>query len=259
MSDKEIIWITGASSGIGEAVALRLAQGSPHRVIVISARSTEKLKALEEQIVQCGATGVVKSVDVTDREAVLKAGREIHEEFGAVHTLITSAGNFIPSEPGEEFPSEEYVGQMRVNYEGTLYALEAVVPDMVERGRGTIGIVSSVVGYRGLPRAAAYAASKAALIAFTESMRFHLEPKGIQVSVINPGFVKTPLTDKNDFPMPFIVSSEEAAKHIVNGLERGRDEIHFPKIFSWLLKLLRIIPFPVYKFLIRNTVVRSRS
>ena len=118
---------------------------------------------------------------------------------------------------------------------------------MLERGRGVIAPVASLAGYRGLPRAGAYGASKAAMINFLDSIRFHLEPKGLKIVIINPGFVKTPLTDKNDFRMPFLVSAEESARYISKGIMKGKREVAFPYLFSRLLKVGRMLPAPLYE------------
>jgi short-subunit dehydrogenase len=130
------------------------------------------------------------------------------------------------------------------------------MPAMIARGTGQIAIVSSVAGYRGLPRAIAYSATKAALIAMAESLKFDLDQTGVMINVINPGFVKTPLTDRNDFPMPFLMPVEAAAKRIADGLARGRFEIAFPRRFAAILKLMRILPYALYFPLVGRTTQR---
>jgi short-subunit dehydrogenase len=125
-----------------------------------------------------------------------------------------------------------------------------VLPQMVARGSGHIAAVASLAGYRALPAAVEYGASKAAVIHLLDGLRFDLEPKGVQVTVINPGFVRTPLTDKNRFTMPFLIEADDAAERIVRGLERGKTEIHFPAPMSWTLKLMRLLPYPLYARLI---------
>ena len=147
---------------------------------------------------------------------------------------------------------------MRLNYFGVLYGMEAVLPGMLARGRGHIAGMASLAGYRAVPTAAAYGASKAALIHALESLRFDLDPKGIRVTVINPGFVRTPLTERNRFRMPFLMDVERAAAIIVSGLERDRKEIHFPRVFSTILKLARVLPFPVYERLIKRATAGQR-
>ena len=139
---------------------------------------------------------------------------------------------------------------MTVNYFGVVYGIEAVVPGMLARAHGHIAAVASVSGFRALPAAGAYGASKAAVIHLLNSIRFDLEPHGIRITVINPGFIKTPLTDRNRFPMPFLMPVDEAARRIVDGLERDRKEIHFPRALTWTLKALRVLPYPVYERII---------
>ena len=136
---------------------------------------------------------------------------------------------------------------MQLNFGGMLYCIEAVLPGMLERKKGWIAPIASLAGYRGLPRAAAYGASKSAMIHFLESIRFHLKSKGITISIVNPGFVKSPLTDKNDFYMPFLVSASRSAEIICNGIERGKREVAFPFPFNWILKVARMLPDPIYE------------
>jgi short-subunit dehydrogenase len=135
---------------------------------------------------------------------------------------------------------------VNVNLTGTANALAAIMPAMIARRSGQIAIVSSVAGYRGLPRAIAYSATKAALIAMAESLKFDLDRVGVMVNVVNPGFVKTPLTDRNEFPMPFLMSVEAASERIVTGLARGRFEVCFPRRFAYMLKAMRMLPYALY-------------
>jgi short-subunit dehydrogenase len=143
-----------------------------------------------------------------------------------------------------------------VNLIGTANALAAVMPSMIARSRGQIAIVSSVAGYRGLPRAIAYSATKAALIAMAESLKFDLDRAGVMVNVVNPGFVKTPLTDRNDFPMPFLMRVEDASRRIVEGLASGRFEVCFPRRFAYILKAMRLVPYALYFPLVGRTTGR---
>lgn len=250
----KVLWLTGASSGIGEACALEFARRGAR--VVLTARRENELQRIAALVTQAGGTAECHPGDVTDRDRMHAIARAIEASLGPVDILVTSAGTYAPTDPSIRFDAEEHSANMRLNYGGTMNPIEAVLPGMIARKSGQLGIISSVVGYRGLPRATAYGPSKAALINFAESARFHLEPRGVRVSIINPGFVKTPLTDKNDFAMPMRISAEEAARHIANGLERERREIHFPAGFSWALKFLRIIPYPLYHFLIRKQTQR---
>jgi NAD(P)-dependent dehydrogenase (short-subunit alcohol dehydrogenase family) len=160
--------------------------------------------------------------DVTDLAAVKECAAGIEGTHGPIDIVIANAGTYVASGPHESFDSAEYESIMRLNYGGMIHTIESVLPAMLERKRGHIVGVSSLVGYRGLPRAAAYGASKAAAINFLESLRFHTAPRGVPVTIVNPGFVKTPLTDKNDFEMPFLVPAEEAARIICRGIEKQK-------------------------------------
>jgi len=246
------VWLTGASSGIGEALALALAEEGAE--IVLTARSKERLLKLKERL--SGNTPAI-SIAPGDVSDVLRM-KEIAEKHGPFDVLLANAGNYIPSDTGGKFNSQEYLSLLSVNFGGLLYCMEGALPGMKKSGGGMICGVSSVVGYRGVPRAAAYGASKAAITYFLESARFDLEPLGIKVCVISPGFVKTPLTDKNTFTMPFRVSPEYAARKIIRGIKKEKLEIHFPWQFSWLSKFFRIIPFPLYHLIIkRSSLVRK--
>lgn len=250
----QIVWLTGASSGIGEALALRL--GRERCRVAITARRAESLEALAARIREAGGEALALPGDVQDRERMVAIVTEIGSKWGVPDLVVTCAGTYLPSEMSDGFQIDEYLRIMRLNFDGTLNAVAAALPAMRARRRGRLAIVSSLVGYRGLPRAAAYGASKAALINFFESARFHLERDGVGVTIVNPGFVKTPLTDKNDFEMPFLVSAEESAERIVEGLRRGKKEIHYPWQLSWIFKFLRIIPYPLYHAMIRKQVLR---
>lgn len=243
------VWVTGASSGIGAALVPVLA-GRGARVAV-SARRGELLESLAGEWRRAGADILVAPVDVTNREAVIETVHRIEEAWGGIDVAVLNAGSHKPrSGPG--FDTGQFVDATTLNYFGVLYGIEAVLPGMLRRGRGHIAGVASLSGYRGLPTAAAYGASKAALIHALESIRFDLEPRGITVTIVNPGFVRTPLTDKNRFHMPFLMEVDRAAAIIVAGLERGKKEIHFPRVFSSMLKLARVLPYPLYERIIRR-------
>lgn len=243
----KVVWLTGASSGIGEALALAL--GAEKTRLAITARRAGVVEELARRIEAAGGRCIAVPGDVTDEPRMKAAAAEIAASLGPVDLLVANAGTYKPTDP-LAWDTEEYAEQMRVNYFGMLNCIGAVLPAMLARRSGHISAVSSVVGYRGLPRGAAYGATKAAMINFLEAMRFHTAPQGVAVTIINPGFVKTPLTDKNEFPMPFIIPAEDAAQRIVRGLERAKKEIHFPGAFSWPLKLMRVLPYPIYERLV---------
>jgi short-subunit dehydrogenase len=249
------VWLTGASSGIGAALVPVLA-GRGARVAV-SARRGTLLESLATEWRRAGAEVLVAPVDVTDRAAVIEAVGRIEQAWGGIDLAVLNAGTHKPPS-GTGFDTSQFVDVMTLNYFGVLYGVEAVLPGMLQRRRGHIAGVASLAGYRGLPTAAAYGASKAALIHALESIRFDLEPRGILVTVVNPGFIRTPLTDQNRFHMPFLMEVDHAAALIVAGLERDRKEIHFPRVFSAMVKLARVLPFPLYERIVRRATSAQR-
>lgn len=238
------VWLTGASSGIGEALAFELAKRGAR--VAITARRAEVLNTMVEQIKAQGGSAWSFPGDVTNLDEMKRVVASIEETVGPIDVAIPNAGTHIFTVP-EQFNSAEYLSIMQLNFGGILFCLEAIIPRMLARGKGALAPVASLAGYRGLPRAAAYGASKSAAIHFLESIRFHLKTKGITISIVNPGFVKTPLTDKNDFQMPFLIDAPKAARIICNGIERGKREIAFPWPFTWVLKIARILPDPIYE------------
>lgn len=242
------VWLTGASSGIGEALIDPLARAGAR--LAISARRADRLEALAARQRAAGRDVITAPVDVTDRAAVAQAAASIEERFGGIDLAIFNAGGHSPIS-ALDFSPDPYEHLMRLNFFSVLYGIQAVLPGMLARGRGHLAAVASVAGYRALPTAGAYGASKAALMYAMDAMRFDVEPKGVQVTVINPGFVKTPLTDLNRFKMPALVDADDAAAIIVRGLERGKKEIHFPARFTWTLKLMRVLPYPIYERIVK--------
>jgi NAD(P)-dependent dehydrogenase (short-subunit alcohol dehydrogenase family) len=242
-----IAWVTGASAGIGRAVAEELA--SRGWQVAISARRAADLDAMAT----ANKNFLAVPCDITDAAGVAAALARIEGAGRPVALALLNAGTYVPTEI-TAFDLESWKRQIDVNLNGTAACLAALLPGMLARKAGQIGIVSSVSGYRGLPRAAAYGAGKAALINRAESLRLELAPRGVCVSLINPGFIRTPLTDKNDFPMPFLMEVAPAASRLVDGLASGRFETTFPKRFTWMLKLLRLLPYALYFRLLAGTV-----
>lgn len=243
------VWLTGASSGIGEALAYELARRGAR--VAITARRRELLDEIVSKITQAGGEAYSFPGDVLNLEEMKSLVDAIEKTVAPIDLAIPNAGTHLFTKP-EQFDSAEYLSIMQLNFGGVLHSLEAIIPRMLQRGGGHIAPVASLAGYRGLPRAAAYGASKSAVIHFLESIRFHLKPKGITITIVNPGFVKTPLTDKNDFYMPFLVSPEKAAKIICNGIERGKRTVAFPIPFSWIVGLAKFIPAPLYEKIVNQ-------
>ena len=236
----KVAWITGASSGIGRALALRLARDGWK--VAASARRAGELGALSRE-----SGGAIQPfpLDVCDREGVQATLSAIETGLGPVSLAVFAAGTYVSDTPSR-FDVDAMRKMVELNLMGTGHCLEALIPRMVERGQGQIGLVGSVSGYGGLPGGGVYGGTKSALITMAEAMVPELRLKGVRLSVINPGFVKTALTDANDFPMPFMISAEDAAERIVKGLRAARFEIAFPRRMVLSLKLLGLLPYPLY-------------
>ncbi|HSG95974.1 MAG TPA: SDR family NAD(P)-dependent oxidoreductase [Afifellaceae bacterium] len=245
-------WIIGASSGIGRELA-RLLDGKIGHVAV-SARSEDKLEKLAAQC----ATVVAYPLDVTDADAVAVGVGDIEAAAGPIDLAVLNAGTWQLMDVAELDLSAIRTG-IEVNYMGVVHAINALLPGMIARGRGHIAIVASVAGYRGLPRSAAYGPTKAALINLAETLRIELAPRGITISLVNPGFVDTPMTRDNPFPMPFIIPAQQAAQSLLAGLQRQKSEIIFPRTFVFAMKLLRLMPNAVYFWVIRTLVMKNET
>lgn len=249
------IWLTGATSGIGRALAERLLDDG-HRV-VLSARSDDKLAAL----CQGRDNATALALDISDPDAVKAAGQRIEAEFGGLDLVLLNAGTCEYLD-ARTFDMALVERVFTANLYGTLYCVDAALPLLrAARAEGRparLAATSSASAYMALPRAEAYGASKAAVSYFLESLRLDLAPEGIGVSVIHPGFVKTPMTAQNDFPMPMQVSVEQAADAILGGLIKGRRDIHFPRRFTYIVKLLGILP-PALRFAIGRRMVREEA
>lgn len=247
----QVLWITGAGKGIGKAVALEYAaQGW---TVAISARTESDLNAVADEaaVVQLPGKVVAYPLDVTDHDAVKQVFKTIEAEHGALDQIIFNAGTHSPTPP-KEFSVTPFRRLMEVNYMGSVNGVEAVLPSLIDRKSGHVAIVASVAGYSGLPDASAYGATKAALINMCESLKTQLDGLGVTISVINPGFVRTPLTDQNDFPMPFLMEPEDAARAVFNGMSKKKFEIAFPTPFVLILKFLRVLPYWLYFPLVKK-------
>jgi NAD(P)-dependent dehydrogenase (short-subunit alcohol dehydrogenase family) len=245
-----VAWITGASTGIGRELALRLAaQGC---IVAASARGVAALDSLAVESQSLPGRIVAMPLDVTDSADVERTFAKIAEELGIPDLCVLNAGTYIPVN-AERLNSRDFDSQFNLNVMGTVRVLEAVIPGMVKRRSGRIAVVASVSGYRGLRTASAYGATKAALINMCEALRMELGDHGIVVQVVNPGFIKTPLTDKNEFPMPFLMPVDKAVDQFCRGLLGNRFEITFPKRFTWMLKVLRLLPYAIYLPMMNRT------
>lgn len=265
MSSAKKIWIIGASAGIGESLAKELAQRGHH--VALSARNEEALQSLCEELpAVAGGDHLVVPLDVAQFEQVTSARDHILERWGTFDSVVFMAGLYDPMSLGSlDLEKSETI--LTVNLLGAFYVVEAVLPTLLAKPKGQqaqLALCASVAGYRGLPNGQPYGASKAGVINLAESLRIE-HGKCIDVKVINPGFVETRLTDKNDFAMPMRISSEKAARYIAKPLLKGltakgwrrcwratRFEIHFPKQFTYFLKFLGILPNWIYFRLLRQ-------
>jgi NADP-dependent 3-hydroxy acid dehydrogenase YdfG len=244
-----LAWVTGAGTGIGKETARALAaQGFR---VAVSGRRREPLEALAAENPLIDAY----PLDVTDAEAVAETARMIEAEHGPIDMAIFGAGNYHAVSADQINPAE-FKSMMDVNYMGVINGLAAVLPNMRAHKKGHVAWIASVAGYRGLPKAAAYGPTKAALINLAESLKPELARDHIAVSIINPGFVKTPLTAQNDFPMPFLMEPEEAGRLTAQGLIRRKFEIAYPWPFVMMMKLARIMPYAWYFRFINRQVMR---
>lgn len=230
------IWILGASSGIGAALASALSEQGAQ--LILSARRKEQLDQLNQQL---GGQHRVLPVDVGSPHSLISAAQTLEK----LDSLIFMAALYAPDDSRDD--DIQFINQiLSVNLGGAFNAVHAVRERFRKQGHGQIVLCASVAGYRGLPYGQPYCATKAALINYAESLKIELEDDQIDVKVINPGFVRTPLTDKNEFRMPMMIEAEEAAQSITRELTSKRFEIHFPKRFTYLMKLIDVLPRWLY-------------
>jgi short-subunit dehydrogenase len=239
------VWVIGASSGIGEATAQQLALMGAR--VALSARNKWSLDLL----VASTPRSVALPLDVTDHDSIVRAGAAIIAQWGSIDLVVIAAGGYQPMQAAS-FDLDAAKALVELNLVGVLNCLDVVLPQLLEQGNGGVAIVSSVAGMRGLPLALAYGPSKAALINLCESLYGELHPRGIAVYLVTPGFVATPMTAQNEFKMPALISAEEAADEIIYGMERGQFHIHFPRRFTNVLRMMRLLPYRAYFWLIRK-------
>jgi NADP-dependent 3-hydroxy acid dehydrogenase YdfG len=245
-----LVWITGASSGIGRALALRLARDG--RTVVASARNAEALSDLARE---AGGRILPAPLDITDAALVTRTVGAIERNYGPIALAVLNAGTHIPLS-ADNFSAAKFRQLVDINLMGTVNCLEPVLTSMRARHAGHIAVVSSVAGYGGLPTATAYGATKAALINMCEALKPDCDRLGIKLQLVDPGFVETPLTDKNPFPMPFIMPVERAIDRFVEGLASDTFEITFPRRFALILKFMRLLPYGLYFRIVKRRTKR---
>jgi len=243
------IWVIGASSGIGEACTKAFIKAGAK--VALSSRRTERLDALAKSA--ASGQALVLPLDVTHQEQLDTAYQSILETWGGLDLLLFVSGVYTPLR-ADNFEFDIAQKTIDANLLGPMRAVSIVMPDMFKAHAGHIAIVGSVAGYSGLPKALAYGPSKAGIINFCETLYYDLLPQGVSVHMISPGFVATEATAQNDFEMPALITADEAAQEIITGLQAGEFDIHFPKRFSGFLKFLRILPYPLYFWIIRRFV-----
>lgn len=237
----KIVWIVGASSGIGRALALEMARDG--WTVAASARREEQLDELAAE----GPAGKIKPypVDATDAEACAETAAKIEKQVGPITCAVFAAGTHLP-QPLDDFKVEDFRKLLDINVGGVVNGIAAILPGFRARKAGHLVVVASVAGYRGLPQAPGYGATKAALINLTESLKFDFDHIGVKTQVVCPGFVRTPLTDKNPFSMPFLMEVEDAARDMYRGMKSNAFEVTFPKRFAYILKFLGLLPDWLY-------------
>jgi short-subunit dehydrogenase len=239
------VWVIGASSGIGAALTTLLIHKGAS--LAISARSQAGLKEIAKE------DTIIVPLDVTNADSLKRVGDELLTQWGGIDMVIYCAGTYTPMRSWAfELPLVRQ--SLETNLQGAYNLLDAILPYYLKQAKGNLCILASVAGYTGLPKALAYGPSKAALINLAQILYTDLSPKGIGVYLVNPGFVDTRLTEQNDFDMPALISAEQAAVEILKGIGRGRFEIHFPKRFTYWIKLLSRLPDRLRFLLLKKAV-----
>lgn len=249
------ILLTGASSGIGYALAKQLDRKNARLILI--ARRQELLQQLQAEL-SPEHQHLVYACDVGDHHQVVDLAQRIKNQDVVVDGLILNAGvsgGFVAN----PLSLDRVQMQFATNFWGVIYFIEQFLPEMLARKAGFIAGVGSLAGCRGMPGAAGYSASKAALARFLESLRIDLWGSGVRVYIVSPGFVKTPLTDQNKFRMPFIMTTEKGAQRIIKGLEQEKPEIHFPYRLSVIAKLSNLIPDDLYAWLMSRKIRSERK
>ena len=247
MSSGRVALITGASSGMGRGLAMRLATHGYQ--VGLAARRVEPLEEVAADIRAAGGEAVALQCDVSDRDDMCAAAERCREEFGAIDLLVANAGRSEMTLV-DEWDSDMIEQLMRVNFFGVVYAVEAVLPAMLDRGRGHIVGVSSLAAFGGLPRTAGYSAAKAAVTNFLESLRVDLRGRGVDVTVISPGYVRTPMTDRNLHSMPLLVELDDAVDLMHRAIVRRARAYHFPWPLATLIWVGQIFPRRLYDWVV---------
>ncbi|HEV7474688.1 MAG TPA: SDR family NAD(P)-dependent oxidoreductase [Pyrinomonadaceae bacterium] len=253
LADK-VVMITGASSGIGRGLAVELARRGAK--IGLVARRVELIEEVVREVEAAGSKALALPADVQDAASMAAAAEKLSAEFGPVDILIANAG-IGPTRDAADIRAEEVAGVINVNVIGAANSAAAVIPAMVARRSGQLVVISSLAAYRGLPRSAAYCASKAAVSAFFESLRLDLQPRGIDVTIIHPGFIKTPLTAGREAKMPFLMELDDAVLKMARAIEKRRKRYSFPWGLATIVRAGMIMPIWMYDQISRANSFRE--
>lgn len=240
----KVIFLTGASSGIGEALALALAQRGAK--LGLLARRAELLKDIAEKCEKSGGQARYYAADVTDADSVAKAAESLRDEFGVIDILVANAGIGGNNEETRTLNPAAVAQVININLLGAVNAVAAVLPAMLEKRSGQLVAISSLAGFRGLPKSAAYSASKAGMTAFFESVRLDVQTRGVAVTIVQPGFIKTPLTSGRANKMPFLMELEDSIPHFINAIEQRKKFAAFPWQLATFVRLASIFPASLY-------------
>jgi short-subunit dehydrogenase len=250
----KVVMVTGASSGIGRGLGIEIARRGAKLGLV--ARRADALDEVMQEIANSGGRALAIPADVQNAGSIREAADKLSKGLGPIDALIANAG-IGPTRDAADIRAEEVADVMKVNVIGAANSVAAVIPEMLARGQGHLVAISSLAAYRGLPRSAAYCASKAAVSAFFESLRLDLEPKGIAVTIIHPGFIKTPLTAGREAQMPFLMELDDAVKKIVRAIEKRKKSYAFPWQLATIVRVGMIMPIWMYDRISRKNSFRE--
>ncbi|HVF22828.1 MAG TPA: SDR family NAD(P)-dependent oxidoreductase [Pyrinomonadaceae bacterium] len=252
--NNKTVFITGASSGIGKGLALEIAARGGR--LGLLARREDVLKEIVDEITSRKGNAIAVAADVRDSKAVRAAADRLRAELGPIDVMIANAGIGVTN-PAAQLDPEQFAQVIDINVIGAANSVAAVVPDMVERGSGQLVAISSLAGYRGLAKSAAYCASKAALSSFFESLRIDLRHTGVTVTIIHPGFIKTPLTAGREAKMPYLMELDDAVKKIVTAIEKGKKSYAFPWQLATVVRAGMIMPIAMYDWIAERNSFRE--
>ena len=250
----KVVMITGASSGIGRELAVELARRGAK--VGLLARRAAALDEVVAEIEAVGSRAIALPADVQDANSITEAVAKIEATLGPIDVMVANAG-IAPTKDSSKLGGDEVAEVIKINVIGAANCATAVVPEMLKRGQGQLVVISSLAAYRGLPKSAAYCASKAAVSAFFESLRLDLEPKGIAVTIIHPGFIKTAITAGRQAQLPFLMELDDAVKKIARAIEQRKKTYSFPWQLATIVRAGMIMPIWMYDWISRRNSFRE--